>query len=105
MRPDLDRPVHHPRQDDRADDHEVARHHQDDDPERDHPGDAERHVDRHDQHLVGQRIEIGAELGLHAEALGQEAVDRVADAGGEEQQERQAHLSGGDRPDDHRHQQ
>ena len=43
-------------------------------------GDAERDVDRHDQHLVGERIEIGAELGRHAEALGEEAVDRVADA-------------------------
>ena len=71
--------------------------------QRDHLGDAERHVDRDDQHLVGQRIEIGAEFGLHAEALGQEAVDRVADGGGQEQQEGQPHLSAGDRPDDHRH--
>ena len=44
-------------------------------------------IDRDDQRLVGQRIEIGAELARHAEALGEKAVDRVAHAGGEEQQE------------------
>ena len=62
-------------------------------------------VDRDDQRLVGERIEIGAELGRHAEALGEEAVDGVADAGGEEQQERDPHLARRDRPDDDRHQQ
>src|SRR5215203_1213735 len=39
--PDLNRVVHHPGQDDRPHDHEVARHHQDDDPEGNDAGDAE----------------------------------------------------------------
>jgi len=68
-------------------------------------GAAERHIDRHDHRLVGERIEIGAKLGRHAEALGEKAVDRVADAGCQEQQEGNPHLAGGDRPNQDRHQQ
>ena len=59
------------------------------------PAIAERDIDRHDQRLVGQRIEIGAELARHAEALGQEAVDGVAHPGRQEQKERGAHLARG----------
>ena len=102
---DRDRLVHEPGQQDRAYDHDVARDHQDHDPARDDSIDAERDVDRNDQHLVGERIEIGAELGGHAEALGEEAVDRIADGGHHEQQERNAHLAGRDRPHDDGHQQ
>ena len=66
--------------------------------------DRERDIDRNQHRLVGERVEIGAERGRHAEALGQKAVDRVADAGGEEQAERDPHFIGCDRPDHHRHQ-
>ena len=54
---------------------------------RDFPVDPERDIDRNDQRLVGERVEIGAEHGGHVEALGEKAVDGVADAGGEEQHE------------------
>src|ERR1051326_7026907 len=79
-------------------------HNQDDQRNRQPLGDAERHVDRHDQGLVGERIEIGAEFARHVEALGQEAVDGVADAGDHEQREGGEHLSRNNRPDHDRHQ-
>ena len=44
-----------------------------------------RHVDRDEQRLVGERVDIGAELAAHVEAPGDEAVDRVRNAGGDEQ--------------------
>ena len=61
-------------------------------------------IDRDQQRLVGQRIEQGAQFARHVEALGEKAVDRVADAGDDEDRERDFHLAGGDRPDDDRHQ-
>src|SRR5215470_2504251 len=82
-----------PRQHDPADDHDVARDNQDDQPTRDRLGGGKRDVDRHDQRLVRQRIEVGADLAGHAEALGQESVDRVAHAGSEENEECDAHLA------------
>src|SRR5664279_2128942 len=83
----------------------VARHHQDHQPARDQSVDAEGKVDRDDQRLVGERIEIGTQFGGHAEALGEKAVDGVAHAGGQEQHEGNPHRAGRDRPDHDRHQQ
>ena len=53
-------------------------------------GDAKRDIDRHDQRLVGQRVEIGAKLARHVEALGEKAVHRIADPGNQEQRKRHA---------------
>ena len=76
-----------------------------DQPARDRLGDPERDIDRDQHRLVGERIEIGAELGRHAEAFRQEPVHGVADAGGEKQGECDLHLARSDRPDHDRHQQ
>jgi len=38
-------------------------------------------IDAGQQRLVGERVEIAAELGLQAVVLGEEAVERVRDAG------------------------
>src|SRR4029079_976672 len=86
------------------DDHDIAGHHEDDDPARDRAPDSERDIDRDQQRLVGERIEQGAQFALHVEALGQEAVDGVADACNDEDCEGNPHLAGDDRPDDDRHQ-
>ena len=61
--------------------------------QRQRAGDAQRHIDRDDQRLVGQRIEIGAELARHVEALGEKAVDGVADPGDQEQHKGDPHLA------------
>ncbi len=66
-------------------------------------GDTKRNVNRNDQRLVGQRIDVGAEFARHMEALGEKAVDGVADAGGQKQKKSNAHLAGRDRPDHDRH--
>src|SRR5262249_39939932 len=72
---------------------------------RDCAPDAERDVDRHQQRFVGEGIEQRTELAGHIESLGEEAIDRVADAGNDEDREGQFHLLGGDRPDHDGHKQ
>src|SRR6185369_15770707 len=96
--------VEQPRHDHGHDDHDVARHHEDDEPARNRAPDAERDEDRHQQRLVGERVEQGAQLARHVEPLGEKAVDGVADAGNDEDREGDFHLAGNDRPDDDRHQ-
>ena len=51
------------------------------------PMTASADVDRDEQRLVGDGVEIGAELGAHVEAPGDEAVDGVRSACHDEQQE------------------
>src|SRR5262249_15494865 len=53
----------------------------------------------------GEGVEVGPELGPHAERLGEKTVDGIADAGSEEQDECDPHLACRDRPDHDRHQQ
>jgi len=60
-----------------------ARNHQDHEPARNLGGHAEGDVDRDQQALVGQGIEQRPDLALHVEALGEEPVDCVTDAGDE----------------------
>src|SRR3954468_6242407 len=95
----------HPGQHHRADDHNVARHHENDQPAGNDFLDAQGHVDRDDERLVSERVEIRAERARHVEALGEEAVDGVTDARRQEQHERNPHGARIDRPDDDRHQQ
>ncbi len=102
--PNRHRLADEPRQHKAGNDHDVARHHEDDQRDRQGAGDPERHIDRYDQRLVGQRIEIGAELARHVKALGEEAVDGVADPGHQEQRKGRQHIPRRDRPDDDRHQ-
>ena len=64
---------------------------------------AERNIDADDQELVGERVEIGAELGLPVVALGEVAVDGIADAGTDEHEEGASGLAGEQHPEDHRH--
>src|ERR1700688_952404 len=105
QRPHRHRLADQPGQHEGADDHDVARDDEDDEEDRQRAGDAERNVDRYDQRLVGQGIEIGAELARHVEALGEEAIDAVADPGRQEQEKGDAHPARRDRPDHDRHQQ
>ena len=76
-RPNFHGLVKNPRDNDRAHDHQVARHHENGDRRGQHPIDRERHVDRHEQRPVGQRIEIRAKFAAQIEALGDEAIDGV----------------------------
>ncbi len=69
--------VHEPRDHDRRDDHDVAGDDDDREPARQRPHHGERHVDGDEERLVGERIEIGAELAAHVEAPGDDAVGRV----------------------------
>jgi len=66
--------------------------------------DAQCHVDRDQERLVGERVEESTQLARHVEALGQEAIDGVADAGDQEHTERNLHLARHDGPDDDRDQ-
>jgi hypothetical protein len=66
--------------------------------------DTERRKDADDQQLVGERVEVGTELGLPAERLGEVAVDRVGDAGDDKQNEGELRLPGDEEPEDDRHQ-
>src|SRR4029077_20006593 len=88
----------------RADDHDIARDNENDEPAGNRLGDAEGDVNRNQHGLVGERVEVSAELGCHPEAFGEEAVDGIADPGGEKQHEGHAHLARRDRPDHDRHQ-
>ena len=105
QRPYRHRPAHHPGEQESADDHDIARHDKNDEEDRQRAGDAERNVNRHDERLVGQRIEVFAELARHVEVFGEEAVDGIADPGRQEQEKGNTHLSRRDRPDHDRHQQ
>ena len=60
-----------------ADDEEVAADDEHDQPGGQHALEAERDEDGDEQRLVGDRIEIGAELGGGVEALGDEAVGGI----------------------------
>ena len=53
---------------------------------------------------VNDLVVQGAELARHVEALGEEAVDGIAEAGDEENRERDLHLARHDGPDDDRDQ-
>jgi hypothetical protein len=64
-----------------------------------------RNIDRHQQRLVGERIEIGAELAAPTPAAGDGAIDAVADAGHDEGEEGEAEGLRDDQPDGDRHQQ
>jgi hypothetical protein len=97
--------MHEPGQNYRAHDHDIARDHEDDEPARHCFYYSERDVDRDQHRLVRERIKIGTELGAHAKALGQKAVDGVGDAGCQEQGKCEAHLACRDRPNHDRHQQ
>jgi hypothetical protein len=57
-----------------------------------------------EQGLVGDRVEIGAKLGVPAEALGKIAIGRIGEARKQEQYEGRRHLMGDDQPHDERHQ-
>ena len=103
-RPHRHRLTHQPGQHEAGDDHDVARNDEDDQRDRQCAGNAERNVDRHDQRLVSQRIDERAELAGHVEALGDEAVDRIADPGRQKQKEGGPHLPRHDRPDHDRDQ-
>ena len=75
--------------------------------EHDQPGrkralEAERAEDRDEQRLVGDRVEIGAELGGGVEALGDEAVGRVRQPGEDEEHRRLDEAVGDHQPDDQR---
>ena len=65
QRLDLERVTHQPGQHDPSDDQDIARHHQDHQPARDIPVDPKGQIDRDDQRLVGERVEIGTEFGGH----------------------------------------
>ena len=96
--------VEKPRQHDRGDDEDVARDDGDDEPGRQLTPDAQRDEDRDEQQLVGERIEIGAELRRPAEALGEKAVDAVRDARDDEGEECRLRLSRNQEPENDRHQ-
>ena len=97
--------LQHPGQHHPAHDEHVAACHQDDEPERHLAERAERQIDPDQQRLVGERVEIGAELGRGVQSLGQEAVDRIADACKHEKPEREHEIAGYDQIDHDRHQQ
>ena len=61
-----------------------------------------RDVDRDEERLVGERVDIGAELAAHVEAPGDEAVDRVRDSRHDEQEEGQRPCALPDHDDDER---
>src|SRR6185437_3787255 len=56
------------------------------------------------QRFVSQGVEQRAELARHVEALGEKAVDRIADPGDDEDHKGDLHLAGSDGPDDDRDQ-
>ena len=58
-------------------------------------------VDADDQDLVGQRVEIGAKLACPLEALGEIAVDGVADSCQEKHEERGPRVAVDKQPEDH----
>ena len=60
------------------------------------------HEDRDEQRLVGDRIEIGAELRGCVEALGDEPVRRIRHAGDDEEHRRLDEAVGDHQPDDQR---
>ena len=62
----------------------------------------QRDIHRHQQRLVGHRVEQRAHRVASAVAAGQPAVERVGQAGGEEQEERRDQLLQHE-PDRHRH--
>ena len=64
-----ERPRQHPRQHHGADDEDVAAHHRDHQPRRQMAGKAQRDIDADEQRLVGDRVEIGAELAVPAKRL------------------------------------
>ena len=68
-------------------DHEVAQDHERGEPPRHETRDAQAHEHRDQQQLVGERVEHLAEFAGPAEALGEEAVERV----GERRQREEAH--------------
>ena len=61
-------------------------------------GKSERDIDRDQQRLVGDRVEIGAELGVPAIALGKEAVGRVGQTREQEHEKCRQHLVRDDQP-------
>ena len=65
-------------------------------------GKAQSDIDADQQRLVGDRVEIGAELAVPAKALGEEAVGGVGQSRQQEQQEGRLHLVGDDQPHDER---
>ena len=67
-------------------------------------GKAERHIDADEEGLVGYRVEIGAKLGVPAEALGKIAIGRIGEARKQKQHEGRRHLMSDDQPHDERHQ-
>ena len=83
----------------------VARHDQDYEPSPHRLYNPKRHVDRNDQNLICQGIKVGTDLGRHSEALGQKAVDAVADASNQKEDKCNRHLVRSDGPDHYRHQQ
>ena len=103
MRADRHRLPHNPGQHEPRDDHDVAGHHQDDQRYGQRARDAQRDIDRDDQRLVGQRIDQSAKLARHMKALGEKAVDGVADPGSHEEEKGGPHLARRDRPDHNRH--
>ena len=81
QRPDVHRLVHQPGNHERADDHDIARDDEDREPRRNRAENRQRDVDRNEQRLVGQRIEISPEFRLQVEGFGQPPVDGVGNAG------------------------
>ncbi len=71
-----------------ADDEEIAADDEHDQPGRQFALESEGHEDGDEQRLVGDRVEIGAELGGGPEPLGDEAVSGVGKAGEDEQHRR-----------------
>ena len=70
-----------------AEDRQVPEHREDHEPRRQMAQPAERQEGRHQQRLVGQGIEIGAELRARIRTVWQEPVDAIGHAGGDEDPE------------------
>src|SRR5438067_8920551 len=105
QRLDRDRLVHEPRQHDGADDHDVARDDENDEPGRQMPLKSERHIDRNQEQLVGERIKVAAKLGMKLVSAGEEPVHPIAHAGDDENQECEQEVIRYDEPDRQRHEQ
>ncbi len=105
QRHDLDRVRQQPPQNHAEDDERVTRHHQDHQPFFDLAPVAQADEDADQQRLVGERIEITAQHRSCVELLGQESVQRVGQAGGDEQPEREPDPVRDNEPHDDRHRQ
>ena len=89
------------KQDRAGDDQKIAKHDQEHQPDRHVAHVAQRNINAHEKHLVGQRVEIGADLADHPEPLGEDPVHRIRDTGGGEQPEGISVLTFQDQVDGH----